>query len=76
MNLQFQRVDEVVRRIREVGLTEAYVSIEAEQVTQLKNHLNNQNISTEVTDWPLPENLYVGQEVQPQNLVVIALNFA
>jgi hypothetical protein len=75
MNNQYQRVDEVVSRIREVGLTEAYVSIEVEEVSALVSHLNSQGITTEVTDWPLPENLYVGVAKKPRNLVVVSLNF-
>lgn len=71
----FDIVDDIVEKIRGVGLNAAYVSIEKDKESDLKTYLESKGVSTQPAYWNHPEGIYIGSNKKPENLVVLSLKF-
>ena len=71
----FDVVDDIVEKIRGVGLNAAYVSIEEDKESDLKTYLESKGVITQTAHWNHPEGIYIGSNKTPENLVVLSLKF-
>jgi hypothetical protein len=71
----FADVLNMVDEINSVNLSEAYVSIEVDRVSELVQFLKDNKIESSVTHWNHPESLYVGNQKDKKDLVVLAIHW-
>jgi len=71
----FANVINLVDEINSVNLSEAYVSIEVDRVSELVKFLKDNKIESSVTHWNAPESLYVGNQKDKKDLVVLAIHW-
>ena len=74
-NNSFSNVLDLVEAIDAAHLSDAYVSIESERAEELVKFLKENNIESSVSYWNAPESLYVGDQKDKKNLVVLAIHW-
>jgi len=66
-----ETVTETVRSIREVGLNEAWFSIEPEHNTAFTYWVIDQGWQVAEAEWNHPESLYVGEKPHPKRPLTV-----
>jgi len=74
-NHTIEVVTENVRRIKEVGLKEAYFSIESELNRAFTVWVLDQGWTVDEAEWNHPESLYVGAEKPQRPLTVFSVKW-
>lgn len=75
IDTHFTNVLNLVDSIDNVHLSDAYVSIEKERVDELVDFLKQHEIESAVVNWNNPESLYVGEDKNKKDLVVLAIHW-
>jgi len=71
-----EKVLDLVQKVSEVSLSQAYISIEAERAQELIDFLDSKSISAKIAEWNYPEGLYIGTHTVLENLNLIVLSLS